>query len=95
MEKTRNYMLRVLAGDSILIPRGKMAEKMNGTMTLSDTAAFIYEKADTSDSFEELLTQMSAEYQTAPESIRADVLETLSFMTAYGILEESDREKKW
>lgn len=29
----------------VLVPRGEAAERINGTMTLSETAAFIYEQS--------------------------------------------------
>lgn len=95
MEKTKNFVQRFLSGDTILIPRGRMAEELNGTIALSDTAAFIYENADCSASFEELLLFMSTTYRISPKQIEADLRETLTFMISNGILEESDKERKW
>lgn len=35
--------MRQVIDEFVLVPRGEAAERINGTMTLSETAAFIYE----------------------------------------------------
>ena len=58
MKKTQNYVMRQVIDEFVLVPRGEAAERINGTMTLSETAAFIYEHLEavkTSEEMAELL----------------------------------------
>ena len=43
MKKTQNFVMRQVIDEFVLVPRGEAAERIGGTMTLSETAAFIYE----------------------------------------------------
>ena len=44
MTRKGEFVLRQLADEYILIPYGTTTEKMNRVLTLSETAAFIYEQ---------------------------------------------------
>lgn len=46
IKKKGTFVLRQLMEDFILIPCGKTAETVNQVLTLSETAAFIYERAE-------------------------------------------------
>lgn len=95
MKKTKNFVLRSLGDETILIPRGRMAEMVNGVITLSHTAVFIYNMAEQAASFEELAVWMSKEYGISLDESRKDLQETLEQMKKNGMLEESNREKSW
>lgn len=95
MKKTGNFILRSLGDETILIPCGRMAEEINGVITLSETAAFIYNCAEKAGSFLELASWLSREYGVEPERSREDLKETLELMKQNKMLEESDRGKLW
>ena len=44
MTRKGDFVLRQLADEYVLIPYGATTEKMNQVLTLSETAAFIYEQ---------------------------------------------------
>ena len=44
MTRKGDFVLRRLADEYVLIPYGATTEKMNQVLTLSETAAFIYEQ---------------------------------------------------
>ena len=44
MTRKGDFVLRQIADEYVLIPYGATAEKMNQVLTLSETAAFIYEQ---------------------------------------------------
>ena len=72
MKKTNHFVLRKLGDETVLIPRGRMAEEINGVITLSDTAAFIYNMAAKAADFEELAMWLSDKYGVTPEESRED-----------------------
>lgn len=95
MKKTNHFVLRKLGDETVLIPRGRMAEEINGVITLSDTAAFIYNMAAKAADFEELAMWLSNKYGVTPEESREDLRETLEQMKKNGMLEEANKEKLW
>ncbi len=54
MTRKGEFVLRQLADEYILIPYGTTTEKMNRVLTLSETAAFIYEQTGDAASEEEI-----------------------------------------
>ena len=44
MTRKGDFVLRQIADEYVLIPYGATAEKMNQVLTLSETAAFIYDR---------------------------------------------------
>lgn len=54
MTRKGEFVLRQLADEYVLIPYGATTEKMNQVLTLSETAAFIYEQTGDAVSEEEI-----------------------------------------
>ena len=54
MTRKGDFVLRRLADEYVLIPYGATTEKMNQVLTLSETAAFIYEQTGDAASAEEI-----------------------------------------
>lgn len=96
MIKTENFVLRQIADEKILVPCGYMTEELARTITLSDTAAYIYEWLPRLDSMDHFLKQMGKEYQMNDlEQLRQDVQEVLDFMLEKKILAYSDPISGW
>ena len=91
MKRTKNYILRNLGEDFFLIPRGKMAEEVGGVLTLSETAAFIYNHIEETKDIEEMVLLMMMEFHATEEEkdeIRQDVNEMVQFFVDHGIAEK-------
>mgnify|MGYP003510539641 CR=1 FL=1 len=52
MKKVKDFLCREIAGEYILIPTGNTTEKFNGMITLTETAAFIYNHIEEAKTFE-------------------------------------------
>lgn len=65
MKKAEGYVIRKLEEEYVLIPCGERAEEMNETISLSETAGFIYINADKADSTEELAGLVAEEIRCA------------------------------
>ena len=68
------------------------AETVNQVLTLSETAAFIYERAESAKTAEQLVRFVSREYQVDEEDVREDVEEILETLKTAGILEETEEK---
>ncbi len=63
MKTNKNFILRNIAGEAILIPTGKAATEFNGMINLSEVAAFIWEHLDACADLSELADQIVAEFE--------------------------------
>lgn len=80
MKRTEMFVMRKVADEYVLVPRGEAAERMNGVMTLSETAAFIYENLENAKSAEELSEIVGLEYGVDKDTVLEDVKEVLDFL---------------
>ena len=68
--------MRQVIDEFVLVPRGEAAERISGTMTLSETAAFIYEHLEAVKTSELL----GREYHISSKEVLEDVQEVLDFL---------------
>ena len=80
MTRKGDFVLRQIADEYVLIPYGATAEKMNQVLTLSETAAFIYEQTGDAVSAKEIAKRPA-------EEVQEDVNAVLETFRNYGILE--------
>ena len=79
MKTSREYILREIAGESVLIPTGAATQKLNGMIQLTDSAAFIWKQVDTAADLEEIVARVRDEFDVDEEIARRDI---------YGFLHE-------
>lgn len=72
MTRKGEFVLRQLADEYILIPYGTTTEKMNRVLTLSETAAFIYEQTGDAASEEEIARRLGEAYDVPAEDVQED-----------------------
>jgi len=72
MKTNKDYILRVIAGEGLLVPTGKASENFNGMINLSETAAFIWRQVDTAATLEEIADRLMAEYEVDRETALRD-----------------------
>lgn len=73
MRTNREYMIREIAGEKILIPTGTASQKLNGMIRLTDTAAFIWEQVDTAENLAEITARVCQEFDIDEETAARDV----------------------
>ena len=73
MRTNREYMIREIAGEKILIPTGTASQKLNGMIRLTDTAAFIWEQVDTAENLAEITARVCREFAIDEETAARDV----------------------
>lgn len=79
MRTNTDYILKEIAGESLLIPTGEASQRLNGMIRLTETAAFIWKQVDDAENLEEIVRRMTDEFEVDQESAKKDV---------YGFLNE-------
>ena len=95
MKIIKEFILREIAGECILVPTGKTSQEFNGMITLSDTARFIWENIERADSFEELVKMMLEEYEIDEETAKRDAYNFIDQLLASGFVALTKEDKSW
>ena len=86
MKIEKEYILREIAGDYIIVPVGAAALEFNGMITVNETGAFLWEKLREGTTREELLHAMLEEYEVSEKEAEADIQEFLQMLQKNKIL---------
>ena len=86
MKKADGYILKKLEDEYVILPYGKRTEEVNEVITLSETAGFIYEKADHAENIEQLAELVGKEYGVEASAVYEDVAEVVKTLQGKGIL---------
>lgn len=83
-----DFVLREIAGETLLVPAGKTALDLNGMLTLNETGAALWRMLPEAADAEALTQGLLQEFEGAPaEQARADVEEFLARLRELGIVE--------
>ena len=83
-----DFVLREIAGETLLVPAGKTALDLNGMLTLNETGAALWRMLPEAADAEALTQGLLQEFEGAPaEHVRADVEEFLARLRELGIVE--------
>ena len=86
MKIEKDFILREIAGDYVIVPTGKTALEFNGLITVNELGAFIWEKLQQDITEEELFASILEEYEVPEETARKDTEEFLDKLRENRIL---------
>lgn len=86
MKINGDFVLREIAGETILIPVNAAAQSMNGMAVLNGVGAFLWERLPQAEDAQGLVSAILAEYDVDEETAKADVNEFLDQLKEYHIL---------
>ena len=86
MKKADGYVIKKLEDEYVILPYGTRTEEVNEVITLSETAGFIYEKADQAENIEQLVQLVGKEYGVEASVVYEDVAEVVKTLQEKGIL---------
>lgn len=86
MEIKREFVLREIAGDLLLVPTGKSALDLNGMLTLNEAGAEIWKMIPEVENEEEIVRRLLEEYEVDEAELRADVAEFTAKLREYEII---------
>ena len=86
MNLNKDFILRNIAGESILAATGSATQDFNGMITLNEVATFILENIDECEREEVLVGKVLEEFEVDEETARSDVREFLNQAIKFGIV---------
>lgn len=95
MKIVKEFILRDIAGECVLVPTGATTQEFNGLITMTDTAKFIWEHLEKVDSFDELIQMMLEEYEIDEKTVKRDAYECINQLIAAGFVECSKEDRSW
>lgn len=78
MKIAKEFILREIAGECVLVPTGATTQEFNGLITMSDTARFIWENMEKAESLEEMIQMILEEYEIDEETAKKDAIGFIS-----------------
>ncbi|AEV68688.1 PqqD family protein [Acetivibrio clariflavus] len=87
MKLSKEFVLREIAGNYIVVPFGEKAVNFNAMITLNETGAFLWKKIEEGKSKEELLSAILEEYEVDREKAKEDIEKFCEKLKSAGILE--------
>lgn len=88
MHANRNYILREIVGEAMLIPVGEAAMAVNGMITLNPAAQCIWQQLEAGKDEAAILAALLQEFDVDADTAASDLRETLTLMREKGMLEE-------
>ena len=90
MRITKEFVLREIAGDYIIIPTGKTVFDFNGLITLNEVGVSLWKMLQNEVTFDDLLQGVLDEYDVEPAVAREDIQEFLDQLVNRGIIEAEE-----
>jgi sensor domain CHASE-containing protein len=82
----KEYVLRQIGDDYIIVPVGQAALSFNGMITVNETGAFLWEQLVEGTNKEEMLRTLMESYEVAQEEASRDIDEFLEVLHTNNIL---------
>lgn len=86
MNIKRDFILREIAGEFILVPVADSALELNGLIMLNEVGRRIWELLPVSENVEALISTLLDEYEVDGETLRADVDEFMKKLQKLDII---------
>lgn len=93
MKIEKDFVLREIAGDYIIIPTGKTVLEFNGMITVNEVGASIWKMLQNEVTLEDLVQGLLREYDVEETVAREDIREFLNTLTERGILRNDEAEE--
>ena len=87
MNTNKNYILRKIAGEAVLVPTGTAARQINGMINMTPVAAYIWEHMPACQDEEEMIELVLKEYEVEEEIARRDVYGFINMLREQGMAE--------
>ena len=89
MRAAKDYIMREIAGETILIPSGSAAKKFNGLITVNELGTFIWNALAEDITLDALTEKITEAYDVDAATARADAAQFLDELRRVGALEEA------
>lgn len=90
MKLNPEYILRNVAGEQVVVPTGSASQKINGLITLNDSAAFLWECVAKGLDRKEIVAKVMEEFETDETAVTQDVNGFLDMLLEEGFATEEE-----
>ena len=94
MRIDKEFILREIAGDYIIIPAGKTVLDFNGLITVNEVGVSLWNMLQNEVTFGELVRGILDEYDVEESVAREDVQEFLAALIDVGIITKDQEDEK-
>lgn len=94
MKIDKNFVLREIAGEYIIIPTGRTALEFNGLITVNEVGMELWKMLQEDVTFDNLLNGILEEYDVDENAAREDIQEFLDRLVQGGILTEDEKSEE-
>ena len=94
MRIEKEFVLREIAGDYIIIPTGKTVLEFNGLITVNEVGVTLWNMLQEEVTFDQLVQGILAEYDVEEDVAREDIQEFLYTLAKGGILVKDEEDAK-
>lgn len=95
MKVKKEFIIRSVAGQDVIVATGKEAMKYNGLLTVSSTGKFILEHYQEAKDISDLIQMVLDEFEVDVEIATRDVIGFTNAMLEHGFIEMDDPKKGW
>lgn len=95
MRVKKEFMIRTVAGQEVIVATGEAAMKYNGLLTVSPTGAFLLKHYADAENFEDLVRMVLEEFDVDYETAASDAAGFTQAMLEAGMIEMSDEKEGW
>ena len=88
MKIQKEFVLREIAGDYVIIPTGKTTLTFNGLITVNEVGAALWKMLQSDKSLDDLIQGILDEYDVEESVAREDIQEVRETLRKNGILDE-------
>lgn len=88
MKISKEFILREIAGEYILVPVGKTALTFNGLVTVNEVGALIWDMLEKGSDVSTIVNGILDEYDVDEQTATADVLEFISYLKSNNIIDD-------
>ena len=88
MKISKEFILREIAGEYILVPVGKTALTFNGLVTVNEVCALIWGMLEKGSDVSTIVNGILDEYDVDEQTATADVLEFISYLKSNNIIDD-------
>ena len=94
MRIDKEFILREIAGDYIIIPAGKTVLDFNGLITVNEVGVSLWNMLQNEVTFEELVQGILDEYDVEESVAREDIQEFLAALIDVGMITKDQEDGK-
>ena len=95
MKIVKEFVLREIAGENILVPVGNTVIECKGMISLTETGRFIWENVEKVNSIHEMVELVLEEYDIDSETAFSDTALFIMKLLDMGIIYPTNEDKLW